>query len=215
MRMPSAIYGALAITVVAGSLFMMTGDGRDPVHHPLEVSETEYDVLSAWLNETFTGQKAQDKGVVRIVITDMSQFDDHTQVDGNGRPIPWEKTAKSLQEKAPTLQRSTINAFEEANVRPTAFRPSFHLSIKYELLDLDELYSIPKGGDWWGEYYKRFPGFQGVLTLSRVGFSAEGMQALFFLNNTCGGLCSTGMYVVMEKRDGHWVTGKRIEVWIS
>jgi hypothetical protein len=218
MRMPSAIYSAVALTVVAASLVMMMSHRRSPARAPVQVGETEYEVLSAWLNDTFTGQKAEQrvgKGIARIVIADMSQFDDHTQVDENGKPIPWEKTAKLLQENAATLQRTTIDAFRGANARSAAFRPSFHLAVKYELIDLDQLVSIPKGGDWWGEYYKRFPGSQGVMTLSRVGLSADSTQALLFLNNTCGGLCSTGMYVVMEKRDGHWVIGKEIEVWIS
>jgi len=31
----------------------------------------------------------------------------------------------------------------------------------------------------------------------------------------CGGLCGSGMYVVMERRDGRWVITKEIEMWIS
>jgi len=53
---------------------------------------------------------------------------------------------------------------------------------------------------WWGERYRRFPGSQGVLTLSRVGFKAEGTQALFYFSNRWGGQCRAGGYVVREKR---------------
>jgi hypothetical protein len=68
---------------------------------------------------------------------------------------------------------------------------------------------------WWGEYYRRFPGSQGVLTLSRVGFNAERTQAPFFFSNQCGGLCGAGRYVVMEKRGSDWVIRKEIEMLLS
>ncbi len=216
MRRLGTIYSVAAIAVLAAVVVAIWLAHR--ARPPVNVSETEYAVLSAWLNDTFTGQNAEHreaKGIVKIVIANTSQFDDHTQVDENGQPVPWEKTAKSLQENAPGLQRTTIDAFREANLRTAPFRPSFHPSFNYELLDLNRLYSIPKGGDWWGEYYKRFPGSQGVLTLSRVGLNADGTQALFFVTNSCGGLCGGGRYVVMEKREGHWTIGKEIDVWIS
>jgi hypothetical protein len=220
MPMPSAIYSAAAITVVAASLVMMAGHGRSPARPPVEVGETEYEVLSACLTDIFTGPRHEErvgKDIVKIIVVNMTKSDeqDHPWLDGNGQPIPWEETAKSLQEKAPSLQRTTIDAFREVNAQQASLRPSFHMVINYELLDLNQLYSIPWGGDWWGMYYKRFPGSQGIMTLSRVGFSADGTQALFYFSNRCGGLCGGGSYVVMEKRDSHWVIGKEIEMWVS
>jgi hypothetical protein len=68
---------------------------------------------------------------------------------------------------------------------------------------------------WWGEYYRRLPGSQGVLTLSRVGFNADRTQALFYFSNRCGGLCRAGSYVVIEKRGSDWVISKEIEMSLS
>ena len=48
-----------------------------------------------------------------------------------------------------------------------------------------------------------------------MGFNADGTQALFYISNRCGGLCGRGSYVVMEKRDDHWVIEKEIEMWVS
>jgi len=60
-----------------------------------------------------------------------------------------------------------------------------------------------------------FRGAQGILTFSRVGFRADGTQALFYWSNRCEGLCDTGMYVVLEKRNDRWLIAKEIEMWIS
>jgi hypothetical protein len=35
------------------------------------------------------------------------------------------------------------------------------------------------GGDWLA-YYKRYPGASGIVTWSRVGFNADGTEALFY-----------------------------------
>jgi len=224
MRMLGGIYSAAAITAIAASLVVMTGYLRSPTrsspaHSSVEVGETEYEVASAYIGGIFASPNLENRagqGVVKLIIANTTQSGENDLLrDGNGRPIPWEKTAKSLQEKAPTLQQTTIDAFREVNVRQASLRPSFHIATNYGLLDLDQLNSIPKGGDWWGEYYRRFPGSQGILTLSRVGFNAERTQALFYFSNRCGGLCGAGSYVVMEKRGRGWVISKEIEMWVS
>jgi hypothetical protein len=184
-----------------------------------EVSAAEYEVLSTWSADTFTGQKAQQiaKGVVKIVISDTTQSgDDDLLRDENGRPIPWEKTAESLRKNAPTLQQATIDSFRGVNAQQAMLRRSFQPVIDYELADSTKIDSIfTKKGDPWSAYYKQFPGSQGILTFSRVGFSADGRQALFYVSNRCGGLCGGGSYVVMENINGRWMIGKEIVKWVS
>jgi hypothetical protein len=138
-------------------------------------------------------------------------------LDGNGQPIPWADTAKSLLKKAPALQQTTIDAFREAGSKQAFLRRrSLHPSIDCELVTPAQLEPIfCKHCGFWPAYYKQFPGSQGILTFSRVGFSADGTQALFYLSNRCGDLCGTGMYVLMENRNGRWTIEKEIEMWIS
>jgi len=136
------------------------------------------------------------------------------EMDGNGQPIPWTQTASSLQSQASTLKRTTIDAFREVNGQQTNFQRTFHTVVDYELIDSNQLDSVFKNGSW-PAFYKRFPGSTGVLGFSRVGFSADGAQALFYVSNSCGGLCGGGSFVVMEKRGGRWVIEKEIEMWVS
>jgi len=190
--------------------------------HP---SAPEYDAISAFIDSKFASRKGVKpispigNGITRIVIFNTTESDERGQnvrLDGNGQPIPWSQTASSLQSQVPTLRRTTIDAFREVNRQQASLRRSFHPAIDYELADSAQLEPIFKrgGGDWFA-FYKRFPGSPGIMTFSRVGFSEDGTQALFYLSNHCGGLCGTGMYVVMEKRNGSWAIEKEIEMWIS
>ena len=190
--------------------------------HP---STPEYDALSAFIDSKFASRKGVQpiepigNGITRIVILNTTESDEGGQnlrLDGNGQPIPWSQTASSLQGKDPTLRRTTIDAFREVNRQQLSLRRSFHPGIDYELADSAQLEPIFKrgGGDWLA-FYKRFPGSPGIMTFSRVGFSEDGTRALFYLSNHCGGLCGTGMYVVMEKRNGTWAIEREIEMWIS
>ena len=202
------------IPIVVVMLIALCGGGWFFLVHRAGLSSADYDVLSAWIaakaNEGIHARK--------IIILSMTEPDDYsfTPMDASGQPIPWAETAKSLQEKAPTLQPTTIEAFRKANVRRAVIRPSFHIPIDYGLVDSAQLESIfKKRGDIWGRYYKQFPGSQGVLTFARVGFNPEGTQALLYWSNHCGELCGGGGYVVMGKHNGQWLIVAEIQQFVS
>lgn len=190
--------------------------GHSPRAPTSEVTSNEYAVLSASITDTNTNQKGKEQPV-KIVISNMTQSgDDDLLLDKNGQRIPWEKTAEYLRGKVPALQRTTIDAFREANAQQAILHRSFVFPTDYKLVDSTQLHSIfKKNGDPWPAFYKQFPGSGGLFTFSRVGFSADGTQALFYLRHTCGLLCGGGAYVVMEKRDGRWVIWKEITMWVS
>ena len=202
----------LAILLVVCALCMQSSVA---VH---ELSAAEYDVLSAWITGTFQGQESRgggSKDIVKIVMYNESYKPD-LRLDGNGQPILWKQTSHSLVTQSPSLQQTTIDAFQKINSQQACIRRSFHIQVNYELIDSTRLDNIFKNnGRGWMTYYKQFPNSQGILTFSRVSFSADGTQALFYLSNRCGGLCGCGRYVVMEKRNGHWMIGKEIEMWVS
>lgn len=185
-----------------------------------ELSAAEYDALSAFIAGKFTGEqgtKPISNDVVKIVISTVTTSGDQGSLrDENGRPVPWQKTAESLRKQASTLQQTTIDGFRKVNTTQAFLRRSFQFPIVYELVDSNQLVAIFKNnGAGWQDYYKRFPGSQGIATFSRVGFSRDGTQALFYFSNICGGLCGGGEYVVMEKSNGRWMIAREIEMWIS
>lgn len=52
-------------------------------------------------------------------------------------------------------------------------------------------------------------------TLSRVGFSKDGSQALAFVTSTCGTLCADGSYYFLVLDNGTWKVSKQATAWVS
>lgn len=191
--------------------------GQKPGMSMREMSAAEYEVLTAWIDAKLNSKEGVRKTAKVIVIFETTKSGDDDLVgDENGRSIPWEKTAESLLKKDPALQQSALDAFRKANTQQASLHHSLHPSIDYELVTSAQLEPIfCKHCGFWSAYYKQFPGSQGLMTFSGVGFSAGGTQAFFYFSNRCEGLCGTGDYVVMEKHDGRWVIQKEINMWIS
>ena len=190
--------------------------GRKLVAPASDLTADEYNLFSAYVTDLQGGKDkaSESKQVAEIIVLNMTQSgDDDLLPDENGHPVPWGKTAESLREKAPALQQTTIDSFRKANFQQAFIRPSFRFPIDYQLVEQTQLDSIFKNGDGWNVYYKRYG--SGIVTWSRVGFNADRSQALFYESYRCGGLCGTGRYMVMEKKNSGWVIGANIVVWVS
>jgi hypothetical protein len=179
-----------------------------------EVTKAEYDVLSTYISRSFVGEVAKeriDRSVSQIVIVNRTKSDQE-DIDED---MPWKKIERHLRKEAPSLHRETISSFREANLRQAALGFSFRLPVPYKLVSSPGIYSIFNDGGGWPEYNQRYPGSQGFLVLSRVGFSPDAKQAVFYARNTCGLLCATDAYVVMEKRHSGWTIVKEVIVRVS
>jgi len=80
-------------------------------------------------------------------------------------------------------------SFRYGGAHQVSFGTLFRVPVVYELVDKAEIDAIFEKGGWWTDYYKRYPNSQGFLTLSRVGFSPDGKQALLYAKNGCGKIC--------------------------
>jgi hypothetical protein len=160
--------------------------GQVSVAPAAELSPDEYVVLSAYIGGKFSEPEKQrvSQRVTKLVFLNMTQSgDDDLLRDENGRPVPWEKTVESLRKRAASLQQTTMDAFRKANSLQAFGRRSFHSPIDYELVDSVQLDAIfRKNGDW-PAYYRQYPGSNGIVTWSRVGFSTDGTQALFYFSS--------------------------------
>jgi hypothetical protein len=198
---------AATICVLAILLTPNTACRRIP-----KVRVTECEVFSAFIDAKFPSQKGMEPVILNMTESDEQGM--NLRMDGNGRPIPWAQISSQLQSKAPTLKQTTIDAFRDVNRHQASFQTSLHPVIDYELVESSELEAVFKSGSW-PAFYKRFPRSRGILRFSRIGFGEDGSQALFYVSNTCGGLCGVGEYLVMERQDRRWVIAKEIEMWIS
>jgi len=71
------------------------------------------------------------------------------------------------------------------------------------------------GWDGYRHFNRRFPGAFGLLTLSPVGFSEDGLQAVMHVSWMLWPRVGEGHYYLLENRDGAWHVVRRAMTWIS
>jgi hypothetical protein len=72
-----------------------------------------------------------------------------------------------------------------------------------------------KNQDGWQSFYTKYPGAGGIMAFSRVGFNKRADRALLYSTISCGWLCGTGYYHLLEKESGKWLVLKSFMAWIS
>lgn len=113
-----------------------------------------------------------------------------------------------------TLHGSTLAAYWLANRGEHAVSQPFMLPVALQTV---------RGMMWdlWGrggvdaEFYRQFPGSNGIIGLSRVGFDPMGEQAMVYVEYGCGGSCGGGFLVVLEREPRGWIVVERRRQWIS
>lgn len=68
---------------------------------------------------------------------------------------------------------------------------------------------------FWRAFYRRFPGTAGVIHANRAVVSADGREALIYIEHVCDGLCGTGSLILMSRIDGRWRITYPYVLWIS
>jgi hypothetical protein len=179
-----------------------------------EVTASEYEVFSAYIARYFVGNAATERialPVSQIVVVDTTEYNESEIAEDTS----WKQTQHYLRRQVPSLKQSTINTFRQVNREQAHLLPRFDLPLHYELVSASTVDSILHDVSSWPEYYKHYPASQGYLALSRVGFSPDGTQAIFYASNHCGGLCATGSFAVLQKRGTAWTVVKEVILWIS
>jgi hypothetical protein len=187
---------------------------QTPKNKRLEVSQSEYEIFSAFVARSFVGKAGNERvafPVSQIIIVDRTDYDP-SEIEED---MSWKETLKFLRKQVPSLRVATTDNFREANLSQAALQQRFGLPLPYQLVARSTLGSIIHDIADWPLYYKHYPGAQGFLTFSRVGFSPDGKQAMFYVTNNCGGKCATGSFVVARKLDTKWAVVKEAIFWVS
>lgn len=203
------LYAAVLAVVIA-----CYSSAQAPKNNSAEVTQSEYDVYSAYIAHYFAGKAAKERiglPVSQIIIVDTTEYDESKMRDW----MPWESMQKYLRKAVPSLRAATIENFSEMNLGQASLQQRFDLPLPYELVAESTLDFIIQDIADWPKYYEQYPGAQGFLTLSRIGFSPDGKQAFFYATNHCGGKCATGSFTVAQKRGTRWFVVKEVIVWVS
>lgn len=68
---------------------------------------------------------------------------------------------------------------------------------------------------FWAAFERRFPGTNGIIALSPVGFSADRRAAMVMVDFGCGGLCGGTVYYLLQLRNRRWVVIRSVQVRVS
>lgn len=96
--------------------------------------------------------------------------------------------------------------YQEVNKKVWSLQPKFDMAAPYQIVPgavIDEIFA-KKGIDGWKEFYAKYPGSGGAISMSAVGFNADRTIALVYMGHSCGGLCGGGSYHVLQKNNGKW-----------
>lgn len=209
IRVCQSILSAVLTLLIACYAFSQTPKNNHP-----EVSQSEYEIFSTFIARSFVGKAGTERvafPVSQIIIVDRTEFDE-SEVE---EEMSWKEVRKFLRKQVPSLQLATVENFRESNLWQAALQQRFEIPLPYQLVADSTLDSIIHDIADWPQYYKQYPGAQGFLTLSRVGFSPDGEQAMFYVTNHCGGKCATWSFVVAQKRGAKWAVVKEVIFGVS
>ena len=97
-------------------------------------------------------------------------------------------------------------AYKQANASRRLLQPKFDVKVPYEFVAKSTIDTIiGKNFDGWPAFYEKYPGSNGAIHMSAVGFNADKTLALVYMGYWCGGLCGQGGWNLMEKQKGQWV----------
>ena len=111
-------------------------------------------------------------------------------------------------DKLPGVDSTAIADFQKRNSESQSLRylSSPDRSVPIVLVSRHTLQSFLHSGPepYWSEFYRRYPGSNGSISFSSIGYSADGNVALLVVEQGCGSLCGTLSNVVVKRDRGRW-----------
>jgi hypothetical protein len=111
----------------------------------------------------------------------------------------------------------TVDHFNSRRQSSCQLKTQLDAAISYQFLPREKYdgFFKKKGVAGWKDFYKRYPKSSGYWSISPVGYSTNGTEALVYVGHHCGGLCGTGHLVLLAKENDRWVVKNRVMLWIS
>jgi hypothetical protein len=119
----------------------------------------------------------------------------------------------------PEISEETILDFRSENSVSVKLTENFGYSIPVRFITRLQNDSI-FGGHWmgknpWRDFYVRYPGSQGVIHVSKVGFNRSHTEAMVEFDLGCDLLCGHGGIYTLVKVSGTWVVHMPKRMWVS
>ncbi|PLX32097.1 MAG: hypothetical protein C0600_03715 [Ignavibacteria bacterium] len=165
--------------------------------NPPQLSE-DYDVYSALLDQHFTADQTE-----RVVILDSTEVYDLSHPDMRQYLI----TNLGVTE-------ATLQSYDTANTAKRQLQKKFDTIAEAILINESDFRVILDQGGW-EEFHTQYPKSSGLITLSGVGYAADGNTAIVYASNMVGFLAGSGICVVLERTVDGWNVMNYTIVWVS
>ena len=174
-------------------LIASCADTSRPVSPPV-VDEDAYAVYSAVIDSLFVSGQ-----ITNIVICELTD--------------PYTMSPEFLRDQLGVPQ-SLSDRYHDANAVSLRLQRRLTIRAGYGYLPAATVAAIISTGGW-EEFYRRYPNSQGFMSLSGVGFSPDGAEALVHVSNTVGFLAGAGQAVYLRRVQGRWILIRWTGTWIS
>jgi hypothetical protein len=174
------------------------GLSKATVTPPPGIEAEEYAVYSALVRQNPIGYDLGSSFVVR----------ENTRADLD----MFERTLENVHK----LPSSLVDSYRSRNAASYTLGPNLDIEQDYVLMpqeDFDQLF-LRKGARW-TDFEAKYPGASGFILFSRVGFNADGDEALADMGFRCGDLCGAGGLYVLVREDGSWKVQETLMTWQS
>ena len=116
-----------------------------------------------------------------------------------------------------TLRADTFQDFVEKSCTAGRLSTTFHTDLPRTFIDRDSFgfEIVPNQKNTRRDFRQTFPGANGIISLSRVGFDSTLREAIVSSAFVCGMLCGEGRRHTLRKTRGKWVVVQSWVVWIS
>lgn len=198
------------VIVVIASLFIFKKSYAPPSPAQLindnnsnivQSADEEYGVYSALINSLYMNEQR------KIIVIKVRTED---QIDSLLKEQDREISYLAIKKNIPELDQQTLDNFKTVNQESVLLKRQFNLPVNYVLLSPEEVKNIR-----WNDFYNQYPGAQGVMELSRVGFNRNKTQALVYVGNSSYPLAGEGLYVFLIRVNNIWTIQKEMQYWIS
>jgi hypothetical protein len=162
------------------------------------IEAEEYAVYSALIRQNPIGYDLGSSFVVREnTMADLDMF---------------ERTLENVHK----LPSSLVDSYRSRNAASYTLGPNLDIEQDYVLMPQEVFDQIlGRRGSRWTDFEARYPGASGFILFSRVGFNADGDEALADMGYRCGDLCGAGGLYLLVKEDGNWKVRETLMVWQS
>jgi hypothetical protein len=176
----------------------ITPTPRPTLTPPPDIEAEEYAVLAALIQHNPIGFDLGSSLVIR----------EQTVADLDSLDRTWENVDPPPAE--------LVDSYRSRNVARYTLGRNLDLEQDYTLMTEEEFDEIFRGGGAiWPKIEAKYPEARGVLIFSRVGFDADGDQALVSMGFRCGDLCGAGGLYLLVKEEGSWKFEKALMEWMS